>query len=667
MLGRFFSGKHSKELRQLHGRDWGKLVVLIAVLLVIAIVVFAVFTTFGSFPADSRHLAGLEQSALSSSSPSVARLGEQISGYRTWLESKGTSGELYYFLGLAESALQSALKESGFAWFHISIMRAGFVFLAGLRLFLAAIALSVVVGIFSWRIYEEDDALGQTGNGRLYYSGINAKLENLTPQGAPDKQIVGLACPQQESDSVTRASSLGRLLEEFDAQTLTNISLAGIVLKIGDYPSWAKPGGNNNDSGLGFEEVPLVQSTEGILRLLLEKQQQIVEQVDESGLDQRPFLKEPAPDQALQLDHYLSILSGAVDQVLTPELRTALVNVSSAELATVVLAFQAGKVLAYESTAGRWEQASNFPHLAARAVLHSVAAFGKEYNFAERETVRRALIYASRASIFGPVRFAKNFTPESRSLRQLVELLMAAPNKLVSVADEVELAELVREAHVLWREEFSRTVLSLDEKYPNLIHATSTNLFLVPVQALVEISKASLPQDMLSRLTKLIERVSERQQARDLQVLEGTENLKDEVPEYEKVFAPFQKAELKELGDSHFVSPEDLRVWSSVRVVLYTYGWLARRVGDYTVPESSVVYVVMDQANSEASKNHLGLVGQAGVAPLRGERLKEQFGREWQNRFYSARTAKMAENRQHHERQMQGISDDLEEAEQLTA
>src|SRR5690606_34820245 len=122
----------------------------------------------------------------------------------------------------------------------------------------------------------------------------------------------------------------------------------------------------------------------------------------------------------------------------------------------------------------------NFSQLTARAVLHSIPDFGREFRNEQRKTIRRALIYGSRSSVFGPVRFAADLTDLSRALRQWVEVLMACPHELDAVSDDVELFGLATEGQQRWAAIiFDRLVEAANREKPEL-YATDTNLLFVP-------------------------------------------------------------------------------------------------------------------------------------------------------------------------------------------
>jgi hypothetical protein len=65
---------------------------------------------------------------------------------------------------------------------------------------------------------------------------------------------------------------------------------------------------------------------------------------------------------------------------------------------------------------------------------------------------------------------------------------------------------------------------------------------------------------------------------------------------------------------------EDLSDWLALKVVLSSYGWLASRVGDYSVPETSTIFAVFKPENQLEGVNSLGLLGKSGMVPVRGSR-----------------------------------------------
>jgi hypothetical protein len=127
------------------------------------------------------------------------------------------------------------------------------------------------------------------------------------------------------------------------------------------------------------------------------------------------------------------------------------------------------------------------------------------------------------------------------------------------------------------------------------------------------------------------------------------------------VFTPFSHQESKQLAELHGLSTSDIKSWSSIRIMLNSYGWLGRRVGEHTVPESSIVFAAFLMAERSSETNDLGLIGRSGMVPIRGTRLEEKWGDFWQSRFVMAQNASMAETKDNYERLMKGLSDPKED------
>jgi hypothetical protein len=109
----------------------------------------------------------------------------------------------------------------------------------------------------------------------------------------------------------------------------------------------------------------------------------------------------------------------------------------------------------------------------------------------------------------------------------------------------------------------------------------------------------------------------------------------------------------------HSLNPVDIKEWSSLRNILASFGWLARRVGDYTVPESSIIFSVFKTPANYPGANALNLIGKNGLVPLRGSKFREVLGSEWDRRFQNFQRATMAESREDFERVLKGIAEEV--------
>lgn len=363
---------------------------------------------------------------------------------------------------------------------------------------------------------------------------------------------------------------------------------------------------------------------------------------------------------------YAALLHHSFHRVLTPDMRMQLSEIRPTELATTILSYEAGKVLAYAKEGSAWVRRSNFGNLSGRAVVHSVGAFAREYNFDERSMIRRGLIYASRSSAFAPVRFPIDLSDKSRALRQWVELLMACPHELQAVADEVEFVGIVSEAQRAWAQLFLDGAMALDPEVVDDVYAAPTNLFFMPVTKVLGLMRKVIEHSTLRRLEELVARVSQRQRLEIMSMDFASEGMEKGISQSERIFAPLAHREVKALATQHSLSPADLRDWSTLRIVLNSFGWLGRRVGDYTVPESSIISVVFKVDPGMPGANEFSRMGKNGIVAFRGTRLEAKWGKFWQTRFIPVLGVTLAESPESYAELMKGIEKEFEEEEAAT-
>lgn len=110
----------------------------------------------------------------------------------------------------------------------------------------------------------------------------------------------------------------------------------------------------------------------------------------------------------------------------------------------------------------------------------------------------------------------------------------------------------------------------------------------------------------------------------------------------------------------HLLTIEELKEWSALRVVLDSFGWIARRVEQSAVPHHSIVLCVFKFGSERADTNSLGLIGGAGMIPLRGSKLHQRWGDFGQSRFIPAAYANIAESEDERERLLQGLPGPIE-------
>jgi hypothetical protein len=593
--------------------------------------------------------------------------------YSDWLHRRGTFKEAELFDHLSELLFKSAtavganqrvesanLVGKMYLSLHFGLMRLIFVLIAGWKVWMVAIGLGLIFSHMAFLPYAGSDFLGQTGNNRLYYSGIRVGLENSdSSSGAPRLQVTGLACPPKTPANTVQKSSIGRLLERNEAVNATNLALAGVIDANSAWPAYLA---NQDEEKLlsEFIDTPdLYELTEVLLQDAFELYWSYRDGVEPDRL----FLPETSGTQTLQ--EHRAHLAYALNRVLTAEMKEDMAELSPCELATVLLALQAGKTLAYSQDGGRWHKKSQFPQLSARAVMHSVSEFGKEYDFDQRTRLRRALVYGARSSELGPIRMPVDLDRQSRALRQWVEVLMACPHELCAVADETELFGLVYDCHNGWISELFGAIVTLNPEVTTKSFATDSNLLFIPVRSIIELAKKVIPEANLIRLSELVSLVSQRQKLEtlSLEFLQESGGEPQKLPPYKKVLSPIPFKEIKELAKEHELSEQEIKDWSSIRVLLNSFGWLARRVGDHGVPGHYLIHSVLKKANAESEQASMIML--SGMAALRATRLKEKWGPSWVSRFAKVSKSRIAASRSEAKSLMEGkeISEQGEEIE----
>ncbi len=587
--------------------------------------------------------------------------------YRRWMVAHGTQTESVLFDDLSALVINSLVRSNSaqlpeqelggvsrlFVALHLGVVRLLFVVIAAIRISLAVGLLACLRGLVMFRPYRREDALGQMGNGRVFYSGVRAGLDSVTAEGAPDVQVRGFACPQMSTPSEARNSSLWRVLHRYGADNETNLVLTQILLKNGKTAAYVAAAGEEELLARAFSGSPLFENACEILGAALEQHSEYTAQRFESrGVEDTLAV----PSQGISSEEYGRSLKHAFDSVLTDSMKRVLAELPATEVASMILALESGKVLAHSFEGGKWVRRSNFPHLSARAVLHSIVEYPKDYDLCSRTRIRRGLIYAARKSAFSPVRMPIDMSDDSWALRQWAEVLLACPHEIVSVADEVELVGIVREGHALWRQEFFHSSQGEFETLRAKAVATATNLLFLPVPDLVVSMRRCVPAQAIARMHVLLGRVAAAQAKQ-----RAVENESDSGPtlqlSFERIEPPPSAEELKKLCEMHTLELQVVRDWLALRTILSTYGWVASRVGDYSVPHISIIFAVFRSSIRLEGANSLGLVGKSGMVPLRGSKLIDEWGSSWSDGFTRVDRSTMAENIEDYQKLMQGIED----------
>lgn len=654
------TSKRRRVLRGIAQLAWGLVISLFAALLISHL-------NHSSSSSLDRDRAQVQQDLLSIQQPWVDGFASQWEEYREWLGRHGIRQEAELFDSLSTMVIQSAVSSNAastpadevgalgriYLAFHTGSVRVLFLVFASGRLCLVAGLVAFFFGITGVSAYTKEDALGQMGNGRVFYSGARAGLEKLAANGAPDVQVRGFACPQFSTPAEAHASPLWRILKKHNAINSTNEFLTRIIIKNGETAPYVALQEEEQLLRDCFAGDTLAVNTAHLLDAALE----LHSQYRASGTPHDDASQAaPDSDKAFTSAEFARSVRLALHRVLSTPMRDEISSITPQEIATSILALESGKILAHSFEGGRWVRRSNFPHLSARAVLHSVVEYPKDYSFEQRARIRRALIYAARKSAFAPVRMPIDMADDCWVLRQWMEVLLACPHELPAVTDEVELVGIVRESHQAWCREFFESGTVLTPEISAHSYSTPTDLLFLSVVKVVNLLRKVVPSSRISRMHYLLERVRTKQQLQRLHTPDGDSGPIEQLS-FDRVHTPPSDAEVVTIAQNHGMRREDLSDWLALKVILSSYGWLASRVGDYSVPETSTIFAVFKPENPLEGSNSLGLLGKPGMVPVRGSKLEPRWGRQWANRFVYVRKVTMAETVEDYEKLLQGIED----------
>lgn len=586
-----------------------------------------------------------------------------------WLEDYSTSAELYLFercgAAIGESLLsgssRGASAEPHFfvqvgRTLHHSLLRILFVVFATWKIWMLAFIAAFLYSRKRMAVHEGRDLLGLTGNGRLFFSGARISLKPIDDRGRPQMFVRGLACPRTAPAAEVRTHALGRVLERFGALNESTLYLAGVVLAYPHLPSHAAARDQIEQFEARFEKVALPLFTVRLLEEVLSRHREYRRGQgvkDQSGERKKLSATDALPKGRIGLERYIEELGRALHRSLTPALRQQIGALEPQVVAAAVLALEAGKVLSMEEEGDRWIRRSLFPHLSARAVLHSAPTLGDDFSAAVRDTIRRALVYASRRSVFAPVRFPVDLTPETVALRQWCELLLALPHEIEIAADEAELHALVSESHAAWRIEFLEGISTPMSTLARNAVATQQGLLLMPLGEILTVLKRAVAPEVLKRIEELQQILHQTRKLVALSAGEGTEEAHIDEMRLESVPDPLTFHQLKELSEQHGAGTEALREWSAARVLLNSFGWLARRVGDCRVPQSGLIFAILPGSDLIPGALITGRERKACVA-LRGSRLLESLGKSWASSFESVSSVQAVATRDEYDRVLRG-------------
>ncbi len=310
-------------------------------------------------------------------------------------------------------------------------------------------------------------------------------------------------------------------------------------------------------------------------------------------------------------------------------------------IATSYLATEAGKSLVFKKNQNGFVRISNYPHLQARAVLHSIVTYSKEYNGDQRLTMRQAIICSRRHGDFARAFLPINMPLESRAIRDCLEILYSNPEKRAESANLVELDANIDEIANNWKKNlaeftkpFHQEKMHQEKTTPNKVDFNKDrgipfkSVVLTPVKKAIELALKNFHPKRLERINELLE-LTRKSQARisisarlpgfKRQALEADNISEDSKKIFSKLF---EKEKTQDLA---------MR-WKIVRRMLTKHNWLSTRVGDDAVPMIGMVEASLSKSLEFGREDKESL---PGMVPLRHRRFVEIFGKHWEMNYFS--------------------------------
>ncbi len=589
---------------------------------------------------QSQKLLGLDAPlarSIASRSPitSMRAMSDNSVRYTKWIQNHGFGFEYRLFHGFADLMVWSAVKLAPtrdrdglgatlLVAVHGSIVRIGFLVFASWRFILAVLIGVGLYRVYSYKPYDARDILGETGNGRIFFSGAKASLRNVDERGLPMQQVTGLACPARVANQIMKSRPLGKILALYSAESQTGLSLAGVIERSSTMPAFVPPQFEREKLARSIVETDL-----GTMAMLaLEEALCLHSAILKGEQISVPELKHM--QGTLQPEMYADQLQVALTRTLTESTIAALRECRPEMVAVLVLSIYAGRVLTHVKTGTGWFRQSSYPNLSCRAVLHSLSSFSDEFTVSERTTIRRAIVFALRHGPFGPVRLPSDISMAEYGLRQWAEILLVLPYQLASTINEVELNGIVRELLNRW----IRRIQS--EPGCFLSHLVTTETIAVaPVTQLVSSFELLIRPEERARLEKLCSLVSSEQAEQAKLIVD--EGHSTGIQSFERVFLPLRNETIQELALSHATPATLIDAWSALRVVLNSFGLLSRRVGDYSVPEHSIIRALLHTDEG-------AIEGKIGSVALRASALDYQLGVTWRLHARKVMRVSMAES-----------------------
>ncbi|MCC6220687.1 MAG: hypothetical protein IT291_05530 [Deltaproteobacteria bacterium] len=559
-------------------------------------------------------------------------------------------------------------REIGFfsRFFAESLIRIGFVVLSFWPLWLFVSVASYVAAPILFKRKPAEDVLGICDPGVTpFYSGIYGALQPNNSISGTDFSCPGLACPNMIKRHLAVNHVLCKRLQSMSLLNDTNAALVSIILAYRDFPALVVDERSGEErsvddvfeqaSGVGGEgktsdQKGIIQNSEWNLEASAVRGLEAVIDAHSVLVRAKTFFNSGSLEHSAgaSLVEYRRVLESLVETAnplakallfsLTYDRARALAEFSMAAVVTAFLAIEAGKSLVFQKRKDSFAQISFFPHLQARAVLHSVASFHKEYSGDTKLNLRQAILSSRRHGDFGRAFLPVNMSVGSRALRDWLEILYAPPEEQEEAAYLVELDAHIEEIHLIWRQGLGERLAQESKSRKELSHQNARlgcdvckgvpfkSVVLMPIASVIQLAMQGVDADRQARILQLAELSCKRQSRLSVSArLPGFKRQSDDL-----------RVELANVGGVVNVlasSPaaELVDKWLIVRRMLTRYNWLSTRIGDESVPADGLVQAIVVMRMPEGA---LEVAGLDALVPLRQRRFKMLFGEMWEKKFY---------------------------------
>ena len=456
----------------------------------------------------------------------------------------------------------------------------------GARFIVAVFAVAFTIGWVRKDGYEGNDFLGVSGNGRMFFSGVNIPFDT-------EKLIPNLMTLNTASSKQIRHSALMDVLRQFKATSSTAEELIGYLLHYSDTPS-SITSDNDSPSAADWTQDNLVS----VLKL------------------QKSF----QATYRLQITKSSDSLSHNILRALSSSQKKSLAEIPCELTALLILAIGASKILEFQVFNGQWVRQSQYPELSARAIINSTRNFTKEYYQEARTIVRQALVYSSRSTNQICNNQPVSMNQHARALRQIAELIYLSDNKRER-KEQAIISSYLNEAEEVtekWEESFLETVRhKLPREYQCIL--TPSKALYIPIGLAVKLFEEVLVE---MESVELDELYLGAQELKASKLRTG----KPVSAHWQSIPLAMEQREQIQTASNHHLSPAELRLWTTLRPILKANSWIKEFIDGEFINTS---YLVTKSVSGQLLN---------GLIPINTDRLSQACGNEaWENYFQQVR------------------------------